>query len=135
MLSATAIGALLGLGTQMYSNALRKLPYMPRIYPSISLFFFLLLANANSIPFLIHDFFGACRSVGARGRNGVGRGVCEPASEMGGPSGARPRQDARKGQGRQRKTLYRFRPFFSLIQLPQNMNFIFYLIGYELDLI
>ncbi|TYI49712.1 hypothetical protein E1A91_D12G053800v1 [Gossypium mustelinum] len=26
--SATAIGALLGLGTQMYSNALRKLPYM-----------------------------------------------------------------------------------------------------------
>ncbi|XP_073272170.1 uncharacterized protein [Primulina huaijiensis] len=27
-LSATAIGALLGLGTQMYSNALRKLPYM-----------------------------------------------------------------------------------------------------------
>ncbi|XP_057415755.1 uncharacterized protein LOC130710487 [Lotus japonicus] len=28
VLSATAIGALLGLGTQMYSNALRKLPYM-----------------------------------------------------------------------------------------------------------
>ncbi|CAL0329832.1 unnamed protein product [Lupinus luteus] len=27
-LSATALGALLGLGTQMYSNALRKLPYM-----------------------------------------------------------------------------------------------------------
>ncbi|KAH8513071.1 hypothetical protein H0E87_006394 [Populus deltoides] len=27
-LSATVIGALLGLGTQMYSNALRKLPYM-----------------------------------------------------------------------------------------------------------
>ncbi|ESW30845.1 hypothetical protein PHAVU_002G187200 [Phaseolus vulgaris] len=27
-LSATAIGALLGLGTQCYSNALRKLPYM-----------------------------------------------------------------------------------------------------------
>ncbi|KAL1328395.1 hypothetical protein HN51_038260 [Arachis hypogaea] len=27
-LSSTAIGALLGLGTQMYSNALRKLPYM-----------------------------------------------------------------------------------------------------------
>ncbi|KZV24314.1 hypothetical protein F511_01796 [Dorcoceras hygrometricum] len=27
-LSATAVGALLGLGTQMYSNALRKLPYM-----------------------------------------------------------------------------------------------------------
>ncbi|GAB2220324.1 hypothetical protein Droror1_Dr00007969 [Drosera rotundifolia] len=27
-LSATMIGALLGLGTQMYSNALRKLPYM-----------------------------------------------------------------------------------------------------------
>ncbi|KAI5650310.1 hypothetical protein M9H77_36315 [Catharanthus roseus] len=26
--SATIIGALLGLGTQMYSNALRKLPYM-----------------------------------------------------------------------------------------------------------
>ncbi|KAH9747076.1 Excitatory amino acid transporter [Citrus sinensis] len=26
--SATMIGALLGLGTQMYSNALRKLPYM-----------------------------------------------------------------------------------------------------------
>ncbi|XVF68399.1 hypothetical protein PTKIN_Ptkin10aG0202600 [Pterospermum kingtungense] len=26
--SATVIGALLGLGTQMYSNALRKLPYM-----------------------------------------------------------------------------------------------------------
>lgn len=28
--SATMIGALLGLGTQMYSNALRKLPYMRR---------------------------------------------------------------------------------------------------------
>ncbi|KAL9264291.1 hypothetical protein AKJ16_DCAP07604 [Drosera capensis] len=27
-LNATMIGALLGLGTQMYSNALRKLPYM-----------------------------------------------------------------------------------------------------------
>ncbi|KAJ4843028.1 hypothetical protein Tsubulata_005877 [Turnera subulata] len=27
-LSATVLGALLGLGTQMYSNALRKLPYM-----------------------------------------------------------------------------------------------------------
>ncbi|KAH7544863.1 hypothetical protein FEM48_Zijuj01G0031100 [Ziziphus jujuba var. spinosa] len=27
-LSSTVIGALLGLGTQMYSNALRKLPYM-----------------------------------------------------------------------------------------------------------
>ena len=27
-LSATVVGALLGLGTQMYSNALRKLPYM-----------------------------------------------------------------------------------------------------------
>ncbi|EXB83240.1 hypothetical protein L484_011534 [Morus notabilis] len=27
-LSSTMIGALLGLGTQMYSNALRKLPYM-----------------------------------------------------------------------------------------------------------
>ena len=26
----TIIGALLGLGTQMYSNALRKLPYMRR---------------------------------------------------------------------------------------------------------
>ncbi|CAL9016346.1 unnamed protein product, partial [Prunus brigantina] len=26
--SSTMIGALLGLGTQMYSNALRKLPYM-----------------------------------------------------------------------------------------------------------
>ena len=29
----TIIGALLGLGTQMYSNALRKLPYMRRIAP------------------------------------------------------------------------------------------------------
>ena len=29
-LSATMVGALLGLGTQMYSNALRKLPYMRR---------------------------------------------------------------------------------------------------------
>ncbi|KAJ7969384.1 Excitatory amino acid transporter [Quillaja saponaria] len=28
VLSSTMIGALLGLGTQMYSNALRKLPYM-----------------------------------------------------------------------------------------------------------
>ncbi|KAF9587643.1 hypothetical protein IFM89_004475, partial [Coptis chinensis] len=27
-MSATMLGALLGLGTQMYSNALRKLPYM-----------------------------------------------------------------------------------------------------------
>lgn len=51
MLSATAIGALLGLGTQMYSNALRKLPYMRRIHLSISLF-----AIANSIPFLTHEF-------------------------------------------------------------------------------
>jgi hypothetical protein len=30
--SATVVGALLGLGTQMYSNALRKLPYMRRNY-------------------------------------------------------------------------------------------------------
>lgn len=30
MLSATVAGALLGLGTQVYSNALRKLPYMRR---------------------------------------------------------------------------------------------------------
>lgn len=29
--SATMVGALLGLGTQMYSNALRKLPYMRRM--------------------------------------------------------------------------------------------------------
>jgi len=29
-ISATMVGALLGLGTQMYSNALRKLPYMRR---------------------------------------------------------------------------------------------------------
>ncbi|KAK9085863.1 hypothetical protein Sjap_026274 [Stephania japonica] len=28
--TATIVGALLGLGTQMYSNALRKLPYMRR---------------------------------------------------------------------------------------------------------
>ncbi|EYU43619.1 hypothetical protein ABFS83_13G193300 [Erythranthe nasuta] len=28
MLSATVAGALLGFGTQLYSNALRKLPYM-----------------------------------------------------------------------------------------------------------
>ncbi|MFQ6636244.1 hypothetical protein Gotur_013896 [Gossypium turneri] len=35
--SATVIGALLGLGTQMYSNALRKLPYMRR---PISFFFY-----------------------------------------------------------------------------------------------
>ncbi|OEL20642.1 hypothetical protein BAE44_0018339 [Dichanthelium oligosanthes] len=33
----TIIGALLGLGTQMYSNALRKLPYMRRIVPSPAL--------------------------------------------------------------------------------------------------
>nr|CAB3458000.1 unnamed protein product [Digitaria exilis] len=32
----TIIGALLGLGTQMYSNALRKLPYMRRIAPLFS---------------------------------------------------------------------------------------------------
>jgi len=38
VLSTTAIGALLGLGTQMYSNALRKLPYMRRIHLSLSLF-------------------------------------------------------------------------------------------------
>jgi hypothetical protein len=31
----TIIGALLGLGTQMYSNALRKLPYMRRIAPAL----------------------------------------------------------------------------------------------------
>jgi hypothetical protein len=42
----TIIGALLGLGTQMYSNALRKLPYMRRIAappvpPSLSAFPFL----------------------------------------------------------------------------------------------
>lgn len=35
--SATMIGALLGLGTQMYSNALRKLPYMRRKLFIISL--------------------------------------------------------------------------------------------------
>ena len=33
----TIIGALLGLGTQMYSNALHKLPYMRRIAPPPSL--------------------------------------------------------------------------------------------------
>ncbi|CAL5412790.1 unnamed protein product [Camellia sinensis] len=31
--TSTMIGALLGLGTQMYSNALRKLPYMRRTLP------------------------------------------------------------------------------------------------------
>ncbi|XP_050105360.1 uncharacterized protein LOC126585011 [Malus sylvestris] len=28
LITSTMVGALLGLGTQMYSNALRKLPYM-----------------------------------------------------------------------------------------------------------
>ena len=40
-LSTTMIGALLGLGTQMYSNALRKLPYMRRM---------LLLSLSLSLP-------------------------------------------------------------------------------------
>jgi hypothetical protein len=44
--SATMIGALLGLGTQMYSNALRKLPYMRRKSP----FYF-----PNSFHFLFYS--------------------------------------------------------------------------------
>jgi len=56
--------------------------------------------------------------VGARGGNGVGRCLCEPASQMGGPGRTGPRQDARKGQGRQRKTLHRF-SFFSFQTKPQ----------------
>ena len=47
LLSATAIGALLGLGTQMYSNALRKLPYMRRKTFLFSLTFCLFLGNFN----------------------------------------------------------------------------------------
>jgi hypothetical protein len=42
----TIIGALLGLGTQMYSNALRKLPYMRRIA------FFPTPSSPSAIPFL-----------------------------------------------------------------------------------
>jgi hypothetical protein len=42
----TIIGALLGLGTQMYSNALRKLPYMRRIA------FFPTPSSLSAIPFL-----------------------------------------------------------------------------------
>lgn len=52
-LSATVVGALLGLGTQMYSNALRKLPYMRRMYPSLS------LSNHSSISRLFFDFISA----------------------------------------------------------------------------
>lgn len=41
-LTATMVGAILGFGTQVYSNALRKLPIMRRNYPSpfSSSFFF-----------------------------------------------------------------------------------------------
>jgi hypothetical protein len=53
-LSATTIGALLGLGTQMYSNALRKLPYMRRIHP---------FSDLNPISFCLFsvDFDGLLR--------------------------------------------------------------------------
>jgi hypothetical protein len=42
----TIIGALLGLGTQMYSNALRKLPYMRRIAPRLPL-------SPSPVPFSV----------------------------------------------------------------------------------
>ncbi|KAE8665704.1 Detected protein of confused Function [Hibiscus syriacus] len=50
--SATVIGALLGLGTQMYSNALRKLPYMRRAIHFLSFFFYLFM---RFISFLISN--------------------------------------------------------------------------------
>lgn len=89
-------------------------------YPSFSVF--LLLSANSSISFFIHllvRVFG-CRSVGARRGNGVGRCFCEPASQMGGPGRTGPRQDAWKGQSRQRKTLHRFSflSFLTFFQLP-----------------
>ncbi|KAF4380204.1 hypothetical protein F8388_016315 [Cannabis sativa] len=78
-LSTTAIGALLGLGTQMYSNALRKLPYMRRVLIFLSL--------------------------GTRFGHGNRCRVCKSACEMGRPAPGRPGQDAREGQGRQRTPL------------------------------
>lgn len=47
-LSATVIGALLGLGTQMYSNALRKLPYMRRMSFPFIIFSKIILLNPKS---------------------------------------------------------------------------------------
>lgn len=86
-LSATAIGALLGLGTQMYSNALRKLPYMRRnslFLFSLSLSVCFLGIRFPILFFLLLLLLLRCRSMGARVRNGVGRCFCEPASQMGG---------------------------------------------------
>lgn len=77
------IGALLGLGTQMYSNALRKLPYMRRI----SLSYLKSKIDFDSFLFFywISIFINLCicRSMGACAWNGIGSSVREPAGEMG----------------------------------------------------
>ena len=60
----TIIGALLGLGTQMYSNALRKLPYMRRIAPFLPPFPFLDLSFCDaSIPRPGSSFLLICISL------------------------------------------------------------------------
>lgn len=52
------IGALLGLGTQMYSNALRKLPYMRRTFLSNNkTLIFSLPDQTFHNPSLVFDFY------------------------------------------------------------------------------
>ena len=105
------IGALLGLGTQMYSNALRKLPYMRRKFPFIAQFVsYSLIHPDKQIDKLIDVRF---RSVGARAGDGTWGRVRESARQMGRSALGGPRQDARQSQGRQRAPLLRY-SFFSI---------------------
>ena len=60
------IGALLGLGTQMYSNALRKLPFMRRK----CLYFLISIFDYWKVSELVLGF--TYRSMGTRGGMGVG---------------------------------------------------------------
>lgn len=77
------VGALLGLGTQMYSNALRKLPYMRRIL-LFSFFFFNLRKYSFFLLGLASDFwFRLSRSMGTFVGYGTWYGGCQSDGEMG----------------------------------------------------
>ena len=92
------IGALLGLGTQMYSNALRKLPYMRRKSLHSSSFSFPIhqkkkkkKTHTNPQKPILMEMVFTCRSMGARGWHGSRSCVRESAREMGRSARRRPR--------------------------------------------
>lgn len=92
--SATMIGALLGVGTQMYSNALRKLPYMRRMIDLLLFSFISLFSNPNfnsKAASLYNSVIFDCRSLGARAWDGTWGCICETARQMGCPTPGRPR--------------------------------------------